>query len=76
MKDLFIGMLKAIFVALIEAMKLALKKVDWKVILSKGYVEFRPKLIAKVEVSESKVDDAVVKALDVIHDKFLKPDAK
>ena len=76
MKDLFIGMLKAIFVAAIEAMKMAIKKVDWKIIAYKGYVEFKPKLVAKVTDTESKVDDAVVKALDIIADKFLKPDAK
>lgn len=76
MKDLFIGMLKAIFTALIEAMKLALKKIDWKVILWKGYVEFKPKLQAKVADSESKVDDWVVKAFDGLAERFLKPDVK
>lgn len=74
MKDLILKMLKSIFEAVLKVAIEAVKNVKWQSVAYKSYMEFRPSLLKKVEDSKSKVDNAAVKALDIIVDKFLKPD--
>ncbi len=72
MKDLFLKMIKSMAEAFFNVCVEAIKKLDWKAVIHKAYVDFKPSLEKKAKESESKVDDAVVKALDVIFDKFFK----
>jgi len=76
MKDLLIGFFKMLFELLFKAAKEALKKVDFKKVGYDAYMAYRPKLEVKTKESESKMDDAALKAIDVIVDKFLKPEVK
>jgi len=76
MKDLILKMIKAIAEALFKVALEAVKKIDYKKVAYNSYIDFKPSLQKKVDDSSSKVDDAVVKALDVMVDKFLKPEEK
>ncbi len=77
MKDLIFGFFKMIFVAMIEAVKEALKKVDYKMIAYKAYESYRPKLEEKVKATEDKKwDDALLKAVDMVMEKLVKPEEK
>ena len=76
MKDLLVKMLKAFFEALFKVIVEAVKNVDWKKVAHEAYQSYRPTLVEKAESTEGKVDDAVVKALDVLDEKFLKPEEK
>ena len=75
-KEALIGFIKILFTALIEAAKAAFKKIDYKGLAYKIYLEALPKLEVKVKDSESKIDDGALKAISYLADKFLKPDVK
>ena len=49
-----------------------IKKIDWKPVLLSGWEQLRPKLEEKVKDTESKIDDALLGAFDVLVEKFLK----
>lgn len=76
MKDLFLKMIKSVFEALFKVALEAVKGIDYKKVAYNSYIEFKPALQKKVDDTASKVDNTIVKALDIIVDKFLKPDEK
>ena len=75
-KDILIGFIKILFTALIEAVKAAVKKIDYRELAYGIYLEALPKIEAKVKDTESTIDDGAVKAISYLAEKFLKPDVK
>lgn len=55
----------------------ALKKMDWKTVVYKSYMEtVKPILDAKVKDTASKIDDVIVNGLTQLVVKFLGPEEK
>lgn len=76
MKDLLIGFFKMLFESLFKAAIASLKKLDYATIAGNAYVAYRPKLELKAKETDSKMDDAALKAFDVLYEKFLKKEEK